>query len=95
MARHEIIVFYARQSDRPTTINRNFVRKALDEAAERITGDASVSVDVLIDADTEGIVGTPPVTETTLRKIAAADVFVPDLTFVAETDAGKLIPTRM
>lgn len=92
MARRKIIVFYAWQSDRPTTINRNFIRKALDEAAKRITGDASVGVDVLIDADTEGVVGTPPVTETILGKIAASDVFVPDLTFVAETDAGKLIP---
>lgn len=92
MARRNIIVFYAWQSDRPTTINRTFIRRALDEAAERITGDAGVGVDVLIDADTEGVVGTPPVTETILGKIAAADVFVPDLTFVAETDAGKLIP---
>ncbi len=92
MARRKITVFYAWQSDRPTKINRNFIRKALDEAAERITGDASVDVDVLIDADTEGVVGTPPVTETILGKIAAADVFVPDLTFVAQTDAGKLIP---
>jgi len=92
MARRKIIVFYAWQSDRPTKINRNLIRNALDEAAERITGDGSVGVDMLIDADTEGVVGTPPVTETILGKIAAADVFVPDLTFVAETDAGKLIP---
>lgn len=92
MARRKIIVFYAWQSDRPTKINRNLIRKALDEAAERITGDGRVGVDVLIDADTEGVVGTPPVTETILAKIAAADVFVPDLTFVAETDAAKLIP---
>lgn len=92
MARRKIIVFYAWQSDRPTKINQNLIRKALDEAAERITGDGSVGVDVLIDADTEGVVGTPPVTETILGKIAAADIFVPDLTFVAETDAGKLIP---
>jgi hypothetical protein len=92
MARRKIIVFYAWQSDRPTRINRNLIRKALDEAAERITRDGSVGVDILIDADTEGVVGTPPVTETILGKIAAADVFVPDLAFVAETDAGKLIP---
>lgn len=92
MARRKIIVFYAWQSDRPTKVNRSFIRRALDEAAKRITGDASIGVDVLIDADTEGVVGTPPVTETILGKIAAADVFVPDLSFVAETDAGKLIP---
>jgi hypothetical protein len=92
MARRKITVFYAWQSDRPTNINRNFIRTALDQAAGRIGEDAELGVDVLIDADTEGVVGTPPVTETILSKIAAADVFVPDLTFVAQTDGGKLIP---
>src|SRR5437016_612590 len=92
MARRKISVFYAWQSDRPTNINRQFIRKALDDAAGRITADAELGVDVLIDADTEGVVGTPPVTETILAKIAAADVFVPDLTFVAQTETGKLIP---
>lgn len=92
MARRKITVFYAWQSDQPQKINRHFIRWALDEAANRITEDAELGVEVVIDADTEGIVGTPPVTETILNKIAAADVFVPDLTFVAQTDPGKLIP---
>jgi hypothetical protein len=88
----KIIVFYAWQSDRPQNINRHFVRNALDAAAKRITEDPSIGAEVIIDADTEGVVGTPPVTETILRKIAAADVFVPDLTFVARTESDKLIP---
>lgn len=92
MARCKITVFYAWQSDRPTNINRNFIRKALDEAAARITEDDALGVDVLIDADTEGVIGTPPVTETILGKIAAADIFVPDLTFIARTETGKFIP---
>jgi len=41
--------------------------------------------------DTEGVLGHVPVTDTILKKIAACDAFVPDLTFVAETDAGKLV----
>jgi hypothetical protein len=44
------------------------------------------------DADTEGVLGTPPVTETILKKIGASDIFVPDLTFIAQTGAGKLTP---
>ncbi|MEP3112122.1 hypothetical protein [Nisaea sp.] len=99
MSRRKITVFYAWQSDRPQNINRHFIRNALDEAAQRITEDAAIDAEVLIDVDTEGEVGTPPVTETILRKIAAADIFVPDLTFVAraeadktKTEADKLIP---
>ncbi len=92
MLPREITVFYAWQSDRPQSTNRHFIRKALDEAAKRITDDTAVGVKVLIDADTEGVVGTPPVTDTILRKIAAANIFAPDLTFVAETKEGKLTP---
>lgn len=92
MARRKITIFYAWQSDRPSKINRHFIRKALDDAAKRLTEDPSLSIDVVVDADTEGVVGTPPVTETILQKIGAADIFLPDFTFVAEADAGKLIP---
>ncbi|HEY5364786.1 MAG TPA: hypothetical protein VIJ49_11350 [Aestuariivirga sp.] len=92
MATRTITVFYAWQSDRPQEINRTFIRKALDAAAKRLTEDQSIDAKVVIDADTEGVVGTPHVTETILEKIRAADIFAPDLTFVAETDGGKLIP---
>jgi hypothetical protein len=93
MAIRKITVFYAWQSDTPGNIGRNFIRKALDDAADRMNSDPSLSgLTIAIDADTEGEVGTPPVTETILRKIGKADIFAPDLTFVAKTDGGKLIP---
>ncbi|MGO7821256.1 hypothetical protein ACC684_28810 [Rhizobium ruizarguesonis] len=92
MAKRKITVFYAWQSDRDTRENQHFIRIALDDAAARINEDSALGVEVKIDADTEGVVGTPPVTETILNKIRSADIFVPDLTFVAETDGGKLVP---
>ncbi|MFZ5675694.1 MAG: hypothetical protein ACOZAM_22275 [Pseudomonadota bacterium] len=92
MTRRKITAFYAWQSDRPSKVGRHFIRKALDDAAKRLSEDPALEVEVVIDPDTEGVVGTPPVTETILQKIRAADIFVPDLTFVAKTDAGKLLP---
>lgn len=92
MSQRVITVFYAWQSDLEQKTNRNFIRHALDAAAARITEDSAVEAEVLIDADTEGVVGTPPVTETILKKIDATDIFVPDLTFVTKTEAGKLVP---
>jgi hypothetical protein len=58
----------------------------------KISADLTVGIRVRIDADTEGVHGHCPVTETILKKIAVCDAFVPDLTFVALTEAGKLIP---
>jgi hypothetical protein len=87
-----ITVFYAWQSDTPERFNRHLIRVALDEAAKRISQDAAVAVQVRIDSDTEGVPGQPPVTDTILKKIEGCDVFAPDVTFVATTKGGKLIP---
>jgi hypothetical protein len=87
-----IKVFCAWQSDRDQEGNRHFIRRALDDAARSINEDNAIGVEIEIDADTEGVVGTPPVTETILAKIRSSDIFVPDLTFIPETPAGKLIP---
>jgi hypothetical protein len=85
-------VFYAWQTDRLERLNRHLIRFALNLAAKDISADPAMGVDVRIDAETENELGHVPVTDTILKKIAACDAFVPDLTFIAVTDAGKLVP---
>jgi len=69
----------AEESDRPVDTEE-------DEQAE--TDDAFVSVD----HDTKGLGGSPRIAERILEKIAAAAVFVADVTPVAKTSSGKLVP---
>jgi hypothetical protein len=88
----EFVVFYAWQSDRLERFNRHLIRFALNLAAKSISDDPTVGVRVRIDADTEGVLGHVPVTDTILKKIAVCDAFVPDLTFVAATTADKIVP---
>jgi hypothetical protein len=88
----EFTVFYAWQSDTAQRLNRYLIRMALELAAKNISADEAMNVRVSIDADTEGVLGHVPVTDTILKKIAVCDAFVPDLTFVASTATGKLIP---
>jgi hypothetical protein len=88
----KIVAFYAWQSDTLTKINKDFIRKALDLAAERINSDSSLAVELKIDSDTQNVPGTPPITATILEKIALCDIFIPDVTFVAATTGGKLVP---
>lgn len=88
----KIAAFYAWQSDILTKINKDFIRRALDAAADRINSDSSLGVELRIDSDTQDVPGTPPVTATILEKIARCDIFIPDVTFVAETGGGKLVP---
>jgi len=91
-----IKVFYAWQSDRPAKANRNFIRAALDDAAKEIGKDldlADAVRAVQIDQDTQGVPGSPPIAETILAKIRAADLFVADLTFVNDpAEQGRRMP---
>lgn len=60
MAKRIITVFYAWQSDRDQKGNRHFIRRALDDAAKRMNDDDALAVEIKVDADTEGVLGTPP-----------------------------------
>ncbi|MBI5534591.1 MAG: hypothetical protein HY898_17830 [Deltaproteobacteria bacterium] len=85
-------IFYSWQSDLAGRMNKNLIRKALDEAAAACSGDASVEEAVRVDQDTQGVPGSPPIAETILQKIEACDVFVADLTFVAHRAGGGGVP---
>jgi hypothetical protein len=83
-------IFYSWQSDRPGKLCKNFIEVALSDAAARLS--AKRNVEIAVDSDTEGVPGTPPIAATILEKIEACDVFLADVSFVAITDGGKLIP---
>jgi hypothetical protein len=86
----EIVIFYSWQSDREGKCCKDFIRIAADEAADAVA--AKLGVLIRIDADTEGVSGHPAITDTILKKIEACDLFLADMSFVAETTAGKLVP---
>lgn len=86
-------VFYSWQSDSDKTTNRNLIERALKKAIEELEGDAEVESavrdDLVLDKDTQGVPGTPPIVETIFSKIDAASAFVPDLTFVGSRPNGR------
>lgn len=81
-------LFYSWQMDRPTPVCRDFIRIALEAATEILAAEGIV---LEVDSGTEGVAGTPPVTETILAKIRACHLFLADMTFVAAA-GEKLIP---
>jgi|CXWL01.1.fsa_nt_gi hypothetical protein len=88
----EFVIFYSWQSDTPRKIGSDFIRRALENAAAALN-DAGVGVHVRIDAGTEGVPGTPPVTDTILDKIRSCALFVGDVTFVGKVcnDDGAVV----
>ncbi|ULA65733.1 MAG: hypothetical protein LZF86_240126 [Nitrospira sp.] len=89
-------IFFSWQSDAPTKTGRNFLRKALEEACEEIEAesyiDDALRDELIVDSDTQGEAGQPPIAETIFRKIDAAAVFVADVTFAATRVDGRPTP---
>ena len=90
-------VFYSWQSDRPNSTNRSFIEDALKKAIRNLGQAENEFYDpprseIELDKDTQGIPGTPSITDTIFKKIEECAVFVPDLTFTAKTDNGRPTP---
>lgn len=88
-------VFYAWQSDRPNSLCRTLIRRSLEQAAKELNANLDIEDahrEVLIDQDTQGVPGSPPLAETILQKIRECDVFVPDLTFIPNLEGTRSVP---
>jgi hypothetical protein len=74
--------FYAWQSERPSSVCRNFIRSALESISDELK-QTGIDERVEIDSDTQDVPGVPEIVSTIFRKIEEDDVFVADLTMCA------------
>jgi len=86
------IVFYSWQSDLPNQTNRGFIQQALEKAVTTIANDNTVSVEPVVDRDTQGVVGAPDIASTIFAKITASDIFVADVSIIASPKKGRPTP---
>ena len=85
-------LFYSWQSDLPNNLNRGLIRRAIDGAVAELNKDVNVEDAIRVDQDTQDEPGTPPITDTILRKIEECSVFVPDVSFVVGGEEGRPSP---
>ncbi len=78
-------VFYSWQSDSPLSINKDFIRKALQAAIDNINNDSSLNITLSLDEDARGEPGMTDIPRTLLEKIENCGIFVADFTFVGDT----------
>ena len=78
----EYKIFYSWQSDLPNATNRGFIERALEKAARSIKLDDTITVEPVIERDTEGVPGSPGIAETIFRKIDGCHVFVCDVSII-------------
>lgn len=82
-------VFYAWQSDSPEETNRYFIRDVVKAAIKELNKEIEVAM--RLDHDTKDVTGMPDIPATIKKKIQECSVFLADLTYVAKTDAGKVV----
>jgi hypothetical protein len=83
-------IFYSWQSDTPKAENMNFIQDCLRDAVKKLkTKFRQDGQDFYLDRDTKGVPGYPNIPETISKKIGMCDVFVGDLTYVAQTPTKK------
>ena len=88
-----MIVFYSWQSWISTNINRNFIQHALETAVRKVDKEEKfIKLDLALERDTQGILGSPDIADVIFERIRECDVFVGDVTPVAEDEQEHKIP---
>jgi predicted nucleotide-binding protein len=87
----KVIVFYSWQSDSPKKTNLNAIRNALKAAAKAIEV-SHPDLTVVSDEATRDTSGSPNIALKILEKVAAADVFLADLTTITSPRAKRPCP---
>jgi len=89
-------IFFSWQDDTSPQTGRRFLREAIDTARDAVAKDSSVDEalrdELVVESDTEGIAGQPPIVETILRKIDDAAVVIADITFTGSRVDGRPTP---
>ncbi|MBB5503179.1 hypothetical protein [Paraburkholderia sp. MM5384-R2] len=90
-------VFWSWQSDLPAATTKDFIKEALAQALEKVAEELQLEIaDRLeLDHDTKGEAGLVEIVSTIFRKIDDCQIFVADITPIAEITAGtatKKIP---
>src|SRR5687768_5550906 len=85
-------VFYSWQSDLPNATNRGFILTALEAACAEVAKDVAVEERPEVDRDTQGVPGAPDIAATIFAKIDSADVFLADISIVAQADGERPCP---
>ncbi|MEZ5015923.1 MAG: hypothetical protein R2800_02650 [Flavipsychrobacter sp.] len=75
-------IFYSWQSDLPNSTNRSFIERCLKRAIEELRNEDEIHLDIAVDRDTQGVSGTPEITESIFSKIDDCDLFVADISII-------------
>lgn len=85
-----LTLFYSWQSDLPQSPTTKVIRRALRSAINEL--ESRHDVQIILDEATKRVSGAPNIPFEIAQKIERADIFVGDITTVAQSNVGKSLP---
>lgn len=85
-------IFFAWQLDIEANDNKSFIWDSISTACHNLGNGSNPELSPRPEKDTDGVSGTPNIIQTIFNKIDQCSIFVADVTFIGETNKGKLLP---
>jgi hypothetical protein len=75
-------IFYSWQSDLSSKSNLYLIEDSIKEALKKLSDNASLRIDLLLDKATRELSGSPDIAEALFKKISNCSVFIADISFI-------------
>ncbi len=87
-----INIFYSWQPDLPNKTNRNLILNCIEKSVRNIAKSLDMTVDLVVDRDTQGEQGSPDITDVIFQKIDECSLFVADISLINVDLRGRKTP---
>jgi hypothetical protein len=88
-------VFYSWQATLPNATNRGLIRACIDKATAALNAEMTIEDSVRVDSDTSGLPGSPKIFEAILEKVDHCNVFIADVSLVAEKQSNSNVMVEL
>ena len=75
-------IFFSWQSDLPNSYNRNLIENVIKSTLKKINRENNLSLVLDIDRNTDGLLGSPDIADSILKKIDKCDIFIADISIL-------------
>lgn len=83
-------IFYSWQSDYNSKTNRYFIEDCIKNAIKNVN--KNLELEVTLDRDTKGEIGTPDIADVIFKKIDKSALFIADISITSRSDNSKSYP---
>lgn len=85
-------IFYSWQSNLPNSSNRGFIEQCIKNAIRNIENSKYLHLEMSIERDTKGVIGTPGIVDTLFKKIDSSKLFIADVSIINSNSKERKTP---